>query len=292
VEPGEEARWETIPGLLQLVEAGASVDDLAEREFVAPSVRGVGVAGSDLTPKERGQVDRLWDWLKGFRRAEMLIERMPIWVPIAEGWPVPGGSLEFSYELSTARETSAELTVLGIGFGGGSRRTLSSSISMTGSDAGVGYYTRAYLTVHRYQNVRNKQELLSADVDGCGEIAEDDSRDLAFDGNPLQSAPLRQNDLAKLGYTALEVKRFAQRRGPSEITAKREVLRKWKFEVGLPVPHIKDPLKLSATCERAETFDSKFTLPGGRDYALCAKTGELPVIPLCVPLAADGSADA
>jgi len=82
----EKEQWEYIPGLLQLMEEGVTLEDLATRPFVAPQVRGTGLATpeTELDPAQNRRLARMWDWLRGFRRDATLCERAPIWVPIAQ----------------------------------------------------------------------------------------------------------------------------------------------------------------------------------------------------------------
>jgi hypothetical protein len=92
VEQREDNAWEYVPGLLELVEEGAGAEDLGDRQFVGPQVRSLPTDPATMTPAERSRLERLLDWLRGYRREGTFVERSPIWVPVAEVWPASGVS--------------------------------------------------------------------------------------------------------------------------------------------------------------------------------------------------------
>jgi hypothetical protein len=287
MEQQEQSRWEYVPGLLDLMEQGIGAQDLAGREFIAPQVRSVSHAAEQLLPAERSRLERIWDWLKGFRRESTLCERHPIWVPIAEIWAAPSGSAEFAYKVDSQQESQAEMTVFSLaGFGGGSRRQLTTAVRISASSSGAAYDIRAFLTVHRYANQNTGEEMYSVNVDCTGEFGEYRSHDVEIGEHPLYGSPTDVSQLRDAGYTVSRIERCAGRSGNTEVTLRDETLRSWKFSVSPGLPMLHTSLKLGATCQRTKAFESKFVLPGGHDYAFCAARGEAPIVPLCVPLAA------
>jgi hypothetical protein len=278
--------WEYLPGLLELVEQGLEPADLASRNFVAPQVRGTGLAGSDLTAGERSRLDRIWNWLRGFRRDSTLCEREPIWVPLASIWAAPQGKAELTYTSAAERELRAEITVFSTaGIGGASKRKLSSAVKLAAGPAGAAYETRAFLTVYKYTKASTNETLHRVDVDCAGEVGEFRSRDLAFDQHPFAKGVPTEARLREDGYIVSRLERCSGRSDSTDVTLKDETVGSWKFDVSLKLPAITAPFKLGATCQNTKSFETRFTLPGGHDYAFCAERGERPLVPLCVALA-------
>ena len=284
----EANAWEYVPGLLELADEGLEPSDLSEREFVAPQVRSGGATRGELTPEERTRLERMWDWLRGYRRAETLVERQPAWAPIAEIWPAPGGTAEFSYTTAAERELQAELSVVAVGgFGGASRRTLTSAVRLKAAEAGLSYETRVFVTVHRYVQKSTGQVLHRIDVDTGGETGEFRPRDVDRAGHPFDGRALTLDELRAAERVVVHIERCADRKGDTERSLGDESLRSWQFSVGVDaLPGA--PVTLGASCRRTRAFETKFTLPGGRDYAFCTPKGQAPVVPLCVALAAEG----
>jgi hypothetical protein len=285
----EANAWEYVPGLLELADEGLEPSDLSGREFVAPQVRSGGAMGGELTPEERTRLERMWDWLRGFRRAETLVERLPAWAPIAEVWPAPGGAAEFSYSTAAERELQAELSVVAVGgFGGASRRTLTSAVRLEAGEAGLSYETRVFVTVHRYEQKSTGQALHRIDVDTGGETGEFRPRDLPLAEHPFDGRSPTLDELRSAGRVVVHIERCADRAGDTERRLGDESLRSWQFSLGLDaLPGM--PVTLSASCRRTRAFQTTFTLPGGRDYAFCTPIGQAPVVPLCVALAVEGT---
>lgn len=282
---GDASKWEYVPGLLELMEEGLGPEDLGSRDFVAPQVRGIGFGAKDLSP-ERSQLERIWDWLRGFRRGSTLCERDPIWVPIAHVWAAPGGRAEFTYGIAAERELRAEITVFPVaGLGGASRRNLTSAVRLDAAESGAAYDTRAYLTVYHYTKQATGESLYRVDVDCAGEFGEFRSYDLDPRNHPFAATAPSQSQLRDGGYVIIRLERCGERTQSTDLTLREETLRIWKFDVSSKIPGIDLPFKLGATCQHTRAFETKFTLPGGRDYAFCAARGEAPVVPLCIALA-------
>lgn len=280
--------WQYIPGLLELVEQGVEPDDLASRKFVSQGVRGPGIAYESATPPDRSKLEALWNWLRGFRRDATLCERAPIWAPLVEIWAAPQGKTEFTYTSVAEQELRAEITVFSAaGLGGASKRKLSSAVKLTAGSSGVAYEVRAFISVYRYMRASTGEVFHRVDIDCAGEVGEFQSRDLAPERYPFiagapTEAKLRAND-----YMPLRLERCAERSESTEVTLRDETIASWKFEVASMIPSISLPFKLGVTCQNTNSFEGKFSLPGGRDYAFCARRGERPLVPLCVTLAKD-----
>lgn len=287
VEQREGNPWEYVPGLLELVDAGAGADDLGGQEFVAPQVRSMRTDPASMTPAERSRLERLLDWLRGYRNEGTVVEREPIWAPVAEVWPARGGTAEFAYETGTEKEGQAELSVFAVGgFGGASRRTLTSAVRLEAEDAGLAYDTRVLMTVHRYVHKSTGQELHRVDIDAGGEAGEFRARDVDLADHPAGAEPQALEALRER-YVVSHVERCAERAGTTERVIRDESLRTWSFNAGtdaLPT----GPIKLTATCQRTRAFEATFVLPGGQDYAFCAPEAQSPVVPLCVTLVPEG----
>ena len=280
----EKSTWEYVPSVMQLIEEGLEPGDLGGRKFAAPSVRGGGLVSSAPTPTQLSKLDRMWAWLKGFRKDEVVCERLPIWVPIAELWPAPGGGLEFSYETSVESGSAAEISVSAVvGFGGGSRLKLASSVELQAKGRALAYMTRAFLTIQRYRNGDGEQ-MDVVDVDCKGEYAEFDQQERSPDEHPLGTSPLTVEEIRAKGFTVSRVERCAGCDTETAVKVEQESLRHWKFELMPELPLLKAPVNLAASCERARSFSTKFSLPPGRDYAFCIPSGESPVVPVCVAL--------
>jgi hypothetical protein len=269
-----------------LVEQGLEPVDLASRDFIAPQVRSTGLAGRDLTPVELSRLERVWNWLRGFRRDATLCEREPIWVPLAEIWAAPPGKAEFTYTSSHQQELRAEITVFSAaGLGGASKQKLSSAVKLTAGQSGVAYDTRAFLTVYKYTQASTSEVLHRVDVDCAGEVGEFRSRNLSPNQHPFAKRTPTEAQLRKGGYVVSRLERCADRGESTDVTLKDETIGSWKFEVASSIASIPLPFKLGATCENTTSFETKFTLPGGHDYAFCTERGERPLVPLCVALA-------
>lgn len=284
VDPG----WQYIPGLLELVDQGVEPDDLAARDFVSPQFRSAAIAGQSATLVERSKLERMWNWLRGFRRDALLCERMPIWVPVVQVWAAPQSTAEFTYTSATERELHAEITVFSAaGLGGASKRKLSSTVKLIARSSGVAYDTRAFITVYRYTNASTSEVLHRVDVDCAGETGEFQSRDLALEWHPFAASAPTEEELRAAGYLVTRLERCSEHSESTDVTIRDEATASWKFEVASTIPSIVLPFKLGVTCQNTRSFESKFSLPGGRDYAFCAKRGEQPLVPLCVALAKD-----
>jgi hypothetical protein len=278
--------WQYIPGLLELVEQGVDPDDLASREFVSPQFRSAGIAGESATPLERSKLERMWNWLRGFRRDATLCERAPIWAPLVEVWAAPQGKAEFTYTSATEQELRAEITVFSAaGLGGASKRKLSSAVKLTAGSSGVAYDTRAFMSVYRYTKASTGEVLHRVDVDCAGEVGEFQSRDLAPERHPFAAGVPTEAQLRATDYLVSRFERCSERSESTDVTLRDETIASWKFEVASTIPSIALPFKLGVTCQNTRSFEGKFSLPGGRDYAFCAKRGERPLVPLCVALA-------
>jgi hypothetical protein len=286
-EPISSPTWEYVPGLLELIDEGLEPGDLATREFVAPQVRSSGLAGKDLTPAEVSRLERVWNWLRGFRRDGTLIEREPIWVPLARVWAAPQGKAEFTYTSAAETERRAEITVFSAaGLGGASKRKLSSAVKLSAAQSGAAYDTRASLTVHKYVKAATGEVIYRVDVDCNGEVGEFRSRDLPSSEHPFAKAAPTEAELRQQGFVVSRLERCADRSESTDVTLKDETIGSWKFDIASKIPAIPLPFKLGATCQNTKAFETKFTLPGGHDYAFCAAKGERPLAPMCVTLAA------
>lgn len=280
--------WQYVPGLLELVDQGVEPDDLASRDFVSPQFRSAGIAGESATPFERSKLERMWNWLRGFRRDATLCERMPIWVPVVQVWAAPQSTAEFTYTSATEQELRAEITVFSAaGLGGASKRKLSSTVKLTAGSTGVAYDTRAFISVYRYTNASTGEVLHRVDVDCAGEAGEFQSRDLVSELHPFAEGAPTEAKLRATDHLVTRLERCSDRSESTDVTIRDEAIASWKFEIASTIPSIVLPFKLGVTCQNTRSFESKFSLPGGRDYAFCAKRGEQPLVPLCVALAKD-----
>ena len=280
-----ESTWEYIPGLMDLIEEGLEPGDLGDREFVAPGVRGAGLFPSEPSSAQIARLDRLWYWLRGFQKEKLLCERLPVWIPIAQLWPAPGGQIEFSYQTSVELEALAEITICSVvGFGGGSRLKLASAIRLKTKDKGLAYLTRAFLTIHRYRNRNSGEEMDISVVDCKGDYGEFDRQELDPFKHPFGFSDTTLNEIQEKGFIVSRVERCSNSDTGTVINLKQESLRSWKFELSPDLPLLKLPLSFTASCERAQSFSTAFSLPAGRDYAFCVPRGESPVVPVCVLL--------
>jgi hypothetical protein len=294
IERIEHTQWEYLPGLLDLMEEGLEPDEVATREFIAPQLRGPGPTTGDLDPVKRRRLDQVWTWLRGFRLdGAVPPERVSVWVPIAQVWPAPGGSVEFAYETTAERQLQAEITVCSVaGLGGGSRRTLGTAVRLTGGPAGVAYETRAFLLVRRYVH-SDGRTLDRVDVDCSNQMGEFRPRDLAPQTHPLPDGTSSLSRLRGAGYVVNRIERCSARHENTELRVREESLRSWRFQPRLELPMItSSSLTLGVTCQRTRGFETTFVLPGGHDYAFCARGGEVPVVPVCVLLIAEGDSHA
>jgi hypothetical protein len=281
----DKSTWEYVPGIMQLVEDGVEPHNLGGVEFVAPSVRGGGLISPGASPGQIGRLERLWNWLRGFRKEKLLCERLPIWMPIAQLWPAPDGQLEFSYQTSVEAEAIAEITLYSVvGFGGGGRLKLASSITLKTQGKGIAYLTRAFLTIHRYRHRSTGEEIDRVDVDCAGDYGEFDRQELAPESRPFGASPASLDEIREQEFIVSRVERCSNSNTETVIKLEQESLRNWKFELSPDLPLLKLPLSLAASCERARSFTTEFSLPAGRDYAFCASRGESPVAPVCVVL--------
>jgi len=282
----QKSAWQSVPGLLQLIEEGAEPRDLAHREFTAAQIRGGGLVSSGMSPSQIGGLERLWLWLCGFRRKEVLCERLPIWVPIAQLWSAPGGQLTFTYESSTEAEASAEITVCSlVGFGGAGRLKLTSSVTLKTQGKGLAYVTRAHLTIYRYRHCDSGESMDRVDVDCSGDYGEFDSQELSPEAHPFGLGPATLPEIEGRGLVVTRIERRSNSAADTMIKLGRERLRSWKFKLTPNLPLLEVPLGLAASCQRAQSFSTEFSLPSGQDYAFCVPKGESPVVPVCVALA-------
>jgi hypothetical protein len=278
--------WQYIPGLLELVEQGVEPDDLATREFVSPQFRSAGIADGSPTQLERSKLERMWNWLRGFRRDATLCERAPIWAPLVEVWAAPQGKAEFTYAIATEQELRAEITVFSAaGLGGASKRRLFSAVKLTAGSSGVAYDTRAFISVHRYTRASTGEVLHRVDVDCAGGVDEFQPRDLAPERHPFAAGAPTEAQLRATDYLVSRLERCSERCESTEVKLEDETIASWKFEVASTIPSIALPFKLGVMCQNTRSFEGKFWLPGGCDYAFCAKRGERPLVPLCIALA-------
>ena len=284
IERIEHTQWEYLPGLLDLMEGGLEPDEVATRDFVAPQLRGLGQTTRDLDPVKRRRLEQVWTWLRGFRLdGAVPPERVSVWVPIAQVWPAPGGTVEFAYETTAERQLQAEITVCSVaGLGGGSRRSLSTAVRLTGGSAGVAYETRAFLLVRRYVH-SDGRTLDRVDVERSSQVGEFRPRDLAPQTHPLPDGTGSLSRLRQDGNVVSRIERCSDRRGDTDIRVREVSLRSWRFQPGLELPMITSSLTLGITCQRTQGFETTFVLPGGRDYAFCARRAEMPVAPVCPP---------
>jgi hypothetical protein len=272
----DQSKWNNVPGVMQLIEEGIEPDNLSNREFIAPGVRG---------PEEIEKLKAMWTWLRGFRKDQCLCERLPIWVPIALLWPAPGGTVKFSYETSVETEASAEITLCSvIGFGSGSQLKLTHSVTLNTKNKGLSYLTRAYLTIYRYRHRSSGEEMDRVDVDCKGDYAEFDRQELDPASHPFSFLPVSLSDIKDKGFTLSRVERCSHSTAETVITLGQESLRNWKFKLTPNIPLLELPLSLAISCQRAKSFSTEFSLLAGRDYAFCTQRGESPIVPICVVL--------
>ncbi|MGY1609386.1 MULTISPECIES: hypothetical protein [unclassified Geodermatophilus] len=271
--------WNYVPGLLELMEAGAeSPEDVADRDYAVPAVRG----------KVGAVAQQMWDWLRGFRRGVPLCERAPAWVPLAELWAAPGSTAELTYEVVGQREHRAEISIVpAMGFGGFSRQELARDVVLPADGQGVLYETLIHLTVIPYVNDLTGEELLRVDVDEREETPQFRVRDLVGEFRPLNGATLSVAEIRAAGYTVPQIERRADRATATSLSWSSTTMRSWSIKVKLGVPGLPSTLELGATCQRSEGFRADFELPGRHDYALCARAGEEPVVPLLFVIASE-----
>src|SRR5262249_51085026 len=142
-----------------------------------------------------------------------------------------------------------------------------------------------YLTVASYANERTGETLLRVDVVGGDEPPEYNARDVAPELRPWNAAAPTVAELRAARHTIMQLERRSDRSSDSELAWTSTTLRSWSANAGLDVPGVPAVLDLSATCQRSNGFTASFTLPGRLDYALCAREGDVPIVPLLVPIA-------
>ncbi|NAZ75455.1 hypothetical protein GTQ99_08470 [Kineococcus sp. T13] len=269
----DDSRWAGLPGVFELLERGVGADEAVEAGVFLPQVRGGHV--------DAARLQRLWDWLRGFQLQSVLCERLPIWVPVVSVWVPEGASAELTYSRGTGRERNAEITVFAVaGFGGASRRELTREIQVE-IHPGLRYETRAYLTVRRYANHFDEQ-VDRVEVDCSGEVGEFQYVDLPLAQHPFSGGVADLDDLTRAGWALSSIERSANRTDPVTVTHSSTSVRSWKVGLTQEIPGLSAPIKLGVSAQATDAFQTAYTLPGGRDYAFCAPSGELPIAPVCV----------
>ncbi len=274
----EQEPWRYEPGILELLDKGVDVDELPES----------ALHGGPATTRGGFRLKAVKDWLLGFRPDALLCERAPIWVPIAEVWPVRGGEVAFSYETRRESGSSAELRVFAVaGWGGTSTRTVTKAVEWSTDRRGRALQVRGYVTVRRYSNARTGEHLDRVDIDCAGEYGDYRNVDLPESARPFADPEPDRAQIIAAGYVVTEIQRCREVAASTRIVQKSEQSRRWSFDVGLDIPELSSALKFGAICDKASAFAASFELPGGRDYAFCAPVGHVPVVPLCVSLRTD-----
>jgi hypothetical protein len=177
------------------------------------------------------------------------------------------------------------LSVVAIGgFGGASRRALTSAVQLDAEGDGVGYDTLVHVSVHRYVHSVSGKRIHRVDVDTGGDAGEFRARDLALGDHPAGAGPQLLGELRER-YDVVHIERSAGHQGSTERKFGNQSLRSWQVSVGADALLPTVPIKLTATCQKARAFETTFALPGGHDYAFCVPQRQSPVVPMCVTLA-------
>jgi len=272
--------WTSEPGLLDLIEQGASLDDLRRSEFTnSLAIR------SDLGA---GMFDNLVNWLRGYRRDRNLFERQPAWMPLAELWPPPGGTANFKYTSSDTVEGAAELSVFASKLGSSSKTLLGDAIQTPTSGQPHQLCVRVFLTGWRYVSLSDGQPFDRIDVNCEGALKETDTRPAPTEGFAEASLALSLNELLARGYDRVDgPHRIADLSGNGTSTKEFEgqSTNEWGCEFGLPaLDLIQSNIKLRAKTVRSTAFKATFQLPVGHEYVFVQRKGERPIVPLCYRL--------
>lgn len=277
-------QWEHVPGLLELLEKGVDPVSVSETDSLIISRRRDGNVLSYL--------NHVWKWLRGFRRDQVVYARKPIWVPIAELYPPPGGRVIFTHEKKEESESTAELTIAGIvGYGSGCRRSFSTSITQEVVEPGLAFCTQAYLTITRYVHKEDPTRTFDRiDVEGSQGHPVDAFRDLpeSFWPTKANANAMTYSQIAASGYTILRELYCMKVKRETEVTANIEDSHEWRFKFSLDAPLLRQPLNLGVSSKHSSSFGISFYLPPGSNYALCTRTGESPLAPVCVRLDVEG----
>lgn len=271
----ENGRWRNDPGILELIEAGAPLEEIGRQPLP-----------SQATTRGARSLEDLVQWLKGFRADQIICVRKPIWVPLIKAWPAPGGTFDFSYKRSETEGRSAEVRVVAVGgWGGGSSRSVEKEIRWSDLGGGRSLSIRAFVTVSRYLNRRTGEQLDRVDIDCSDELGEYKYVDLPESDRPFTGLSPSLTDIRKRRYTVTDIQRCNMVRAPAEISITSKEHCQWSFGPELDVSLLQSSLKLQVSSQRSTSFSTTFSLPGGHDYAFCSPLGEAPVVPVCVSIA-------
>lgn len=271
--------WSNAPGALELLEAGELSEERPEPELLPRTGRARALdsrfGGDELRRAWRGVLDRL----RGFRKDEVLADRVATWVPLVEIHPPAGGSVELTLDESAARSGGVNFKLFGLGFGTSGVLTVKRSLTFPAAASGKLVQIHALMTATRYANDETGETLTRVDFAKAGTSVEYQVENLTSIGEITDADLARSWDVVDRLHLA-----NAADSGVAEYEVERTRDARWKTETGFAAAALGFELNAEISCERSELFLLRAELPYGHDYAFFRWPGETPLVPRCARL--------
>lgn len=264
----------SLPGVLQLLEAGELNEDQPQPETLPTNAASRGVRLNEL--KRRWQV--LIRSLSGYRASEVILRAKPIWIPIVELHVLPHGKATLSYQQTSSATMKPELKIFGIGFGTSGVITFSESIAFDADQTGKSLQAMMLASATRYTHP-TKKSFIRLDIESPRDGVEYKVEDLPPVNHGEDADSLDPGEWEVIQRVKLS---SSHDRGQYIWQYKAEERSNWKVGIGLEaLKAIGFDLNLDLEVEQAREFDVKFEMPYGHDYVFYARAGESPLVPFC-----------
>jgi hypothetical protein len=261
-----------LPGAFDLWERG-ELDPASPRFADLPMASRVRIDSRIETSELRSRWQAFLDRLQGYQRDRVLLDRVPVWVPIVELFPPPDGQARIAYSRQTEISQATTLKILGVGHGDGLSATLMTEIEFNADAEPLALCMPVLVTATRYLR-DSGQAMVRWDVHPGGPETK------------LSAVSPRQPPviLTSPHYEVVETLRLADAPGQGSFSWTRRAAQRasWQFSVAPALPALATELQLGVEMEGSEAFEVTFALPFGRDYVLYYEVGVSRVAPQCM----------
>jgi hypothetical protein len=261
----------SVPGALELIERDELDDEIPEfsRIPLPASMR----AFEDPLDVEAstGRWRALLQRLRGYRKAEVLLDREPVWVPLVDLQVPPGGASTFVYTRTLSATDNLDVKILGVGFGSAASVTFVDSLTLPAAGTGKVLRVRMLMTATRYES-QGGDSLVRVDIDPA-DVVEHEVADLEA------TPPAELADT--LAWRVLRRERLSAAGGSGRVSwaysAGRDA--RWNANIGVTLPQVGTSIALGVEAAGAEETTVTFELPYGKDYVFYVPVGQTPLAP-------------